>query len=153
MTTYYVHKGVGSDSNTGLSWAAAWSSLGKAQAVAGTNATIYVRAGATPYYEQLRINKAGQSYVADTGHLPIIDGKYHDGINDKNLSNKPAGTYVIQKMSKNDYPSLVSLSADDTLLDGFKVCNSAGRGILATKSRCIIRNCHSTCCHKRWPGR
>lgn len=141
MTNYYVHKGVGSDSNNGLSWANAWSSLGKAQAVAGTNATVYVRAGATPYYEQLRINKAGQSYIADTGHQPVIDGKYHDGLSDKNLSNKPAGTYVIQKMSKNDYPSLVSLSADDTMLDGFKVCNAAGRGILATKSRCIIRNC------------
>ncbi|HOU42381.1 MAG TPA: pectate lyase, partial [Promineifilum sp.] len=59
-TTYYVHKGVGSDSNNGLSWANCWSSLTKAQAVAGANDTIYVRAGATPYYERLGLSKNGQ---------------------------------------------------------------------------------------------
>ena len=68
MATYYVHKGVGSDSNNGLSWANCFATLKKARDVSGNNDTIYVRAGSTPYYETLELRKNGQKWLADDGH-------------------------------------------------------------------------------------
>lgn len=141
MTTYYVHKGVGSDSNSGLSWALAWATLAKAAAASGVNDTVYVRAGATPYYERLGLSKNGQRWLADAGHTPIVDGKYHDGLTNFNLSDKPPGTYVVQKTGKLSFPSLAAITADDCVIDGFKICNSGGRGLLITGSRNAVRNC------------
>jgi PKD repeat protein len=132
MTTYYVHKGVGSDSNNGLSWANAFSSLTKAKNTAGNNDTIYVRAGSTPYQEQLILNKNGQRWLADDGHQPIIDGKYHDQLTDFNLVNKPLGTYVVQKDSKGSQPSLTGIGGDDNEFAGFFIRNGAGNALSIT---------------------
>lgn len=135
MTTYYVHKGVGSDSNNGLSWANAFSSLKKARDTSGNNDTIYVRAGSTPYYETLELRKNGQRWLADAGHQPIVDGKYHDQLASFNLANVPEGTYVVQKTGKNQVPALCPVGGDDNELAGFKICNSAGHLIVVTGAR------------------
>lgn len=142
MATYYVHKGVGNNANTGTSWAQAFATIGKAVSTAGVNDTVYVRAGTTPYYERLPINKNGQKWIADnTNGQPILDAQYHDALANKNLSTTPPGTYIVQKTGPLNYPALVTMPANDCVIDGFKVCNVAGRGFTVTGSRNTIRNC------------
>jgi PKD repeat protein len=135
MTTYYVHKGVGSDSNNGLSWANCFNSLKKARDVSGNNDTIYVRAGSTPYYETLELRKNGQRWLADDGHQPVVDGKYHDNLSTFALRNIPEGTYVVMKSGKNQVPALCPVGGDDNELGGFKICNSAGHLIVVSGAR------------------
>lgn len=132
MATYYVHKGVGSDSNNGLSWANAFSSLGKANQVSGNSDTIYVRAGATAYEEQLTISRSGQRWLADDGHQPVINGRYHDGLANFNVGTAPANAYVVKKQSKTVIPGLVKIEGNDNEIDGFKICNSAGSLFVVT---------------------
>ena len=141
MATYYVHKGVGSDSNTGTSWATAFASLGKANSRVAAGDTVYVRQGATPYQEILNINANNTRWLADAGHQPVIDGKYHDGLSDFNISDKPAGTYVVMRTVDNMFPSIARINADGVLIEGFKICNVAGRAMTITGSRNIVRNC------------
>ena len=144
MATYYVHKGVGSDSNNGTSWATAFASLGKAYTVSGNNDTVYVRAGATPYYERLSLQRSGQTWRADSGHTPIIDGKYHPGLSDFLLWNKPAGTYVVQADGSGGAgvePPIVTVGGSYNELDGFVVRNVAGNGILCGGQFNQVRNC------------
>ena len=76
-TTYYVHKGTGTDGpsvsgDTSNPWASISYSLGRMAA----GDTLKVRAGVTPYYESVTVSLAGITIEADTGHSPIIDGKY-----------------------------------------------------------------------------
>ena len=95
MAIYHVSQATGNDSNAGTSWAAAWKKITKAQQVARAGDTIWVRDGI--YEQKLDINYNGQRWLADPGHTPILDGKYHDGLSDFSLIDKPAGTYVVQK--------------------------------------------------------
>ncbi len=140
-TTYYVHKGVGSDSNTGASWAQAFASLGKANSRVNAGDTVYVRQGATPYQEILNITANNTRWLADAGHQPVIDGKYHDGLSDFNISNKPPGTYVVMRTVDNMFPAITRIGANDCVVEGFKICNVAGRAMTITGSRNVVRNC------------
>lgn len=141
MTTYYVDKDNGSDSYTGLSWGQAFKTLTEAQDKAGTGDTVYVRAGATPYYEQLIIASENQRWLADTGHQPIIDGKYHDQLANRNVFESPTNAYVVTRRRYDQYPSIVKLAAVGAVLDGFYIRNVAGGGIQMGKANCIVRNC------------
>lgn len=149
MTVYYVDNATGADTNAGTSWAAPFASLTRANAVAGDGDTIIVRNGSGPYYEKLPIARSGQTWQADDGHQPIIDGRYHPGLYDKtaadggriNITNNPAGTFVVAAAGENITPALVTMTGVENSFRGFVVRNSAGRGVTIVGGRNVVGQC------------
>ncbi len=136
MATYYVDGNANNDSGDGSS-NRPWKTLSKA--ADQTNPNDEVRVRSATYREVLTIRVANTTWKADTGHTPIIDGGYHDGLfrNDETLPHPEPGSGYLPDNNTN----LVTLRAANVVFDGFTVQNSAAKGIGVSESNCVVRNC------------
>lgn len=136
MATYYVDGQTGNDSGDGSS-NRPWKTLNKASDRVSPNDEVRVRSAT--YREVLSIRVANTTWKADTGHTPIIDGGYHDGLFRDNgtLPHPEPGSGYLPDNNSN----LVILRAENVVFDGFKVQNSAAKGIGVSHSNCVVRNC------------
>ncbi|MCE5242543.1 MAG: right-handed parallel beta-helix repeat-containing protein [Syntrophobacteraceae bacterium] len=129
--TYYVGTN-GKDTNNG-SLAAPWATLNRANAVAVSGDTVYVRGGI--YNQKAYLDKAGVTWRAYTGEVPIIDGGW-PGTLAGDSQGLPTGT--------DRYAALIFIVGSNITFDGFEVRNSRGRGIEvygAPITNVTIRNC------------
>ena len=129
--TYYVGTN-GKDTNNG-SMSTPWATLNRANAVAVSGDTIYVRGGV--YTQKAYLDKAGVTYQAYTGEQPIIDGGW-PGTVAGDSQGLPTGT--------DRYAALIFIVGSNITFDGFEVRNSRGRGIEVYGTpitNVTIRNC------------
>jgi hypothetical protein len=137
MATYFVDGRNGNDSGDG-STNRPWKSIGKATSSVRSGDEVRIRTGV--YHETLRLNTSNTRWVADTGHTPVIDGRYHDGLFDSkgNLPNpKPGMGFHPDNWEGN----MVALSAERVVMDGITLRNCAGTAVGISASNCIVRNC------------
>lgn len=145
MATYYVNNSSGSNGNNGTTSGTPWKTL--AYAVAHVSSGDTVNLQTSVWNEKLSITVANTTWKAQTGHSPVIDGKYHDGLfgsypHEGKLPSPPsvAGNVVVR------YEALIDIGAPNVVVDGLIVRNSGGEGIgitgsAAETSGCKIRNC------------
>lgn len=145
MATYYV-AGTGNDATGTGSTGNPWRSLGKAHTSANAGDTIIVRNGT--YEEQLTISKANMTWRADTGHTPVVNGRYHIGLmSGGNTITKQSAMPRIDSSASflpggsNGKAGLVFITGNGVTLDGFVVQNSTGGGISIGASNVTVRNC------------
>lgn len=145
MATYYV-AGTGNDTTGTGATGNPWRSLNKAHTSSANGDTIIVRNGT--YEEQLQISKAGQTWRADTGHTPVVNGRYHIGLMSggntiTKTSTMPridsSGTYL--PGGTNGKAALIFINANNVTVDGFVVQNSTGSGISISGSNATVKNC------------
>ncbi|WP_374688273.1 right-handed parallel beta-helix repeat-containing protein, partial [Promineifilum sp.] len=137
MTTYYVDGNAGNDSADGSS-NAPWKTIGRATEQAKSGDEVRIRTAT--YREIVRLRTDNTTWKADTGHTPVIDGGYHEGLfrADGTLPHPDLQTAFLPDQVLG---SMVSLSATGVVLDGLTVQNVAGTAISVSESRCIVRNC------------
>jgi len=136
MATYYVDGNAGSDSAEGSS-NRPWKTLNKAGNSIQPGDEVRVRTAT--YHEELSIRVSDTTWKADTGHKPVIDGRYHDGLfSGGKLPHPQPGAGF---MPQTGLAAMVVLRADGIVFDGFTVQNVAGTAIGGGKSRCVVRNC------------
>lgn len=135
MATYYVDGNSGNDSNDGSS-NQPWKKLAKAVAQAQPGDEVRIRTAV--YNEELRINTANTTWKADTGHKPVLDGRYHEGlfVNGK-LPYPEAGSGYLPENRGN----MIRCRVEGITLDGLTIQNCAGTGIGCSASNVTIRNC------------
>ena len=146
MAIYYVSPS-GSDSSgtgaTGTPWKTIQGAINKG--AVGSGDTIRVRTGT--YEEAVTINKS-ITLEADTGHSPVIDGRYDpvevkgyidSGQHKKyHVSESPVGsTWVVF----GQFVSLVSITANNVTLDGFTIKNACGRHLGISSNDVLVNNC------------
>jgi PKD repeat protein len=144
MATYYVADSGGSDAGPGSS-GSPWKTLGKAKTASAPGDTIIVRNGT--YYEALQIQKANQTWRADTGHTPVVDGRYHIGL--MSGGNTITHSSIMPRIdaSPSYLPGvggkagLIDLDVAGVTVDGFVVQNSTRSGISLGASNCTVQNC------------
>ncbi len=137
MATYYVDSNAGNDNNNGSS-ERPWKTLSKAGRSVQPGDEVRIRTGT--YHETLSIRVRNTTWRPDTGHKPVVDGRYHDGLfdNNGNLPNPGPGTnYLPSNVESN----MVLLAEEGVVFDGITVQNCAGSAIGVTKSHCVVRNC------------
>lgn len=137
MATYYV-AGTGNDATGTGSTGNPWRSLGKAHTSANAGDTIIVRNGT--YEEQLTISKANMTWRADTGHTPVVNGRYHIGLmSGGNTITKQSAMPRIDSSASflpggsNGKAGLVFITGNGVTLDGFVVQNSTGGGFRSAR--------------------
>jgi PKD repeat protein len=137
MATYFVDGQNGNDSGDG-STNRPWKSIGKAASSVRSGDEVRIRTGV--YHETLRLNTSNTKWVADTGHKPAIDGRYHEGLFDSkgNLPNPKPGMGF---HPENPGGNMVLLSAERVVLDGLTFRNCAGTAVSISASNCVVRNC------------
>lgn len=136
MATYYVDGNSGNDSNNGSS-DSPWKRLEKA--VSKVQPGDEVRVRTATYNEVIALTVRNTTWRADTGHKPVLDGRYHDGLF------RPDGTLPTPQPGSGYLPdglgNMVSLREEGIVLDGFTIQNCSGTGIGVTSSNTTIRNC------------
>jgi len=146
MATYYVNNSSGSNGNNGTTSGTPWKTL--AYAVAHVSPGDTVNLQTSTWKERLDITVANTTWQAQTGHTPVIDGNYHDGLFGQHgaaAGKLPPPPNVPGNVVAR-YEALVELSAANVVVDGLTVRNSGGEGIgingsAAQSSGCKIRNC------------
>jgi hypothetical protein len=135
MATYYVDANSGNDSNNGSS-NQPWKKLSKALSTVQPGDEVRIRTGV--YHEELPINVANTTWKADTGHKPVLDGRYHEGLfeNGKLPFPEPGNGYLPEGQG-----NMVRCREDGITLDGLTIQNCAGTGIGCSASNVTIRNC------------
>ena len=143
MTTYYVNNSTGSNGNAGTSSGAPWKTLAYAAANVGSGDVVNLQT--STWREKLDIATANTTWQAQTGHTPVIDGNYHDGLFGMygaapgKLPPPPnvPGNVVAR------YASMVEVRASNVTVNGLTIQNSGGEGIGVTGlvHGVKIRNC------------
>lgn len=138
MTTYYVDGNSGNDNSGDGSSNRPWKSLDKATRSVGPGDEVRIRTGT--YHERVRINTANTTWKADTGHQPVIDGRYHEGLFRDNgtLPHPEPGSGFLPEGAN---AAMVNLRADGIVFDGLTVQNLSGTGVAVSNSNCVVRNC------------
>ena len=136
MTTYYVDGRAGNDASGDGSSNRPWKTLGKAAEQVSPNDEVRIRTAT--YREVVILRVPNTTWKADTGHTPVIDGGYHDGLfrGDVLPHPEPGSGYL----PDND-TNLLSLRAPGVVVDGLTIQNSAAKGVGVTESNCVVRNC------------
>ena len=136
MATYYVDGNSGNDSNNGGS-DKPWKRLAKALEQVQPGDEVRVRTAT--YNEELTLNIRNTTWKADTGHKPVIDGRYHEGLF------RPDGTLPTPEPGSGYLPdrlgNMVTLREEGIVLDGFTIQNCSGTGIGVSGTNATIRNC------------
>lgn len=146
MTVYYVVAKGGDDTGSG-SEAQPWGSLGRANRTATRGDTVVVAPGT--YHEVLRIATPGVIWQSVTPGSAVIDGYYSRQYlkgNGPQMSVSPLNgggsrDFLPRIASLNAYNSLVEISGDGVVFDGFAVVNSAQIGVTITGGNVVVRNC------------
>lgn len=136
MATYYVDGNSGNDSADGSS-ARPWKTIGKASD--RVNAGDEVRIRTAVYNETVRFRTPNTTWRADTGHTPVIDGRYHEGL--FNNGTLPHPDETTNFLPPGNVGAMVSLSEPGITIDGLTVQNVAGSAISVSESNCTVRNC------------
>jgi hypothetical protein len=137
MATYYVDGNAGNDGADGSS-NRPWKTLDKAVGQLSPGDEVRVRTAT--YHEALRIKTDNTTWRADTGHKPVIDGHYHDGLfNNQGKLPHPDGTGNF--LPQASAGSIVVMNANGATLDGFTIQNVAGSAVSVSASNCTVRNC------------
>lgn len=155
MAIYYVDGNAGNNSTGDGSSGKPWKTLDKARATVKSGDEVRIRTAT--YKEALILTVPNVTWKADTGHKPILDGGYHDGLFDSkgNLPHPPNGNFL---PSGDGNSNLIAVMAEGIVIDGLTIRNSAGSGVgFATgASNGVVRNCvidfHYTSCIKIHPG-
>lgn len=136
MATYYVDGNSGNDSNSGSS-DSPWKRLEKALSKVQPGDEVRVRTAT--YNEELALTVRNTTWKADTGHKPVLDGRYHEGLfrPDRTLPTPVPGSGYLPDGLGN----MVTLREEGIVVDGFTIQNCSGTGIGITSSNTIIRNC------------
>ncbi len=136
MATYYVDGDAGNDSDDGSS-NKPWKKLAKALSQVKPSDEVRIRTAV--YNEELPIGVRNTTWKADTGHKPVLDGRY-----DEKLF-RPDGTLPNPSENSNFLPSgqgnMVRLREEGITIDGLTIRNCAGTGIGVSASNTTIRNC------------
>ncbi len=137
MATYYVDGNAGNDAADGSS-GRPWKTLEKAVSQVSRGDEVRVRTAV--YHETLRLKTENTTWRADTGHKPVLDGRYHEGLfNAQGTLPHPDGTGNFLPTSSTGV--MVALSGVGVTLDGFTIQNAAGGGVSVSASKCTVRNC------------
>lgn len=143
MATYYV-AGSGSDVGGNGSSGNPWRSLGKAYAQSVAGDTILVRNGT--YNETLTLGKANQTWRADTGHTPVMDGRWHIGL--MSGSGPITKSNTMPRIDSGNYlpgvgytTPMIKLAAAGTTFQGFVVQNVGGSGCVLDANNTTVRGC------------
>ncbi len=136
MATYYVDGNSGNDSSNG-STGSPWKTLRKARTQVKPGDEVRIRSAT--YHEMLTIETPNTAWRADTGHKPVLDGRFHEGlmVNGKmplaGPNHLPTGGI---------YANMVTIRSNGVVLDGLTVQNCAGSGIgVGDADDIVIRNC------------
>lgn len=134
MANIYVNPSTGNDTTGNGSSGNPYKTINKAHTVASNNDTILLRSGT--YHERIKITKTGITLKNDTGHTPILDGNYHDGLFTPGSGYQ---TWMGKKLPKWDGPgflpgqgestAMVEPAADNVTVQGLTIRNIAGEGI------------------------
>ncbi|MCZ2113885.1 MAG: DUF1565 domain-containing protein, partial [Anaerolineae bacterium] len=136
MATYYVDGKSGNDSANGSS-GAPWKTLGKA--AKGVKPGDEVRIRTATYYEELTIGTANTSWRADTGHTPVLDGRWHEGLMSNGKMPAPGPNHL---PIGGQYSSMIQIKGNGVLIDGLTIQNSAAGGIgMGSVNDVVVRNC------------
>lgn len=135
MATYYVDGQSGNDSNNG-STNQPWKKLSKALSQVKPGDEVRIRTAV--YHEELSVNVPNTTWKADTGHKPVLDGGYHEGLfeNGKLPYPEPGRGYLPEGQG-----NMVRCRVEGITLDGLTVQNCAGTGIGCRGTNATIRNC------------
>lgn len=140
LTTYYVDGQSGADSGDG-SANRPWKTLSKATSTIKPGDQVRIRTAT--YREEVTIRTPRTTWIADTGHKPVIDGNYHPGLLTNGSMPNPSqpGNNYLPKDNENG--NLVTILAEGVVLDGLTVQNTAGSGLAigSVGTNSIIRNC------------
>lgn len=137
MATYYVDGNTGNDSNNGSS-GQPWKQLAKA--INAVHPGDEVRIRTAVYHEELPINVENTTWKADTGHKPVLDGRYHDGLFENGRLPTPEPGHGYLPLPEGE-GTMVRLRADGVTVDGLTIQNCAGSALGASASDTTIRNC------------
>lgn len=136
MATYYVDGNSGNDGGDGSS-NRPWKTLTKAGNQVQPGDEVRVRTAT--YYEELTLKVRNTIWKADTGHKPVLDGRYHEGLfrPDGTLPTPgPGSGYLPDKIG-----NMVNIREEGVVFDGFTVQNCSGTGIGVSGTNTTIRNC------------
>lgn len=136
MATYFVDGNAGSDSGDGSS-GQPWKRLAKALAQVAPGDEVRIRSAV--YNEELPITVRNTTWRADTGHTPVLDGKYHEGLFSQE------GTLPTPVQGDSYLPtnqgSMIRLREEGITVDGLTIRNCAGTAVGVSSSNCTVRNC------------
>lgn len=137
MATYFVDGNAGNDSGDG-SATRPWKTIGKAEGQVQPGDEVRLRTAT--YREVMLLRTRNTTWKADTGHTPVIDGRYHDGLF------RPDGTLPHPDSTGGFLPpssngALVAVREEGIIIDGLTVRNSAGVGFSVSPGNTTIRNC------------
>jgi PKD repeat protein len=137
MATRYVNNATGSNANAGTSSGSPWKTLAYAYTNTAAGDTIYLQS--STWNEALDLKKANQTWAAQSGHTPILDGRYHDGLFRAN-GTLPAPNDVPNAVVRGWTPML-NIDATGINVIGLTIQNSGGRGMYVASGNDIkIRN-------------
>ncbi len=137
MATYYVDGNAGNDAGDGSS-TRPWKTLDKAGNQINPGDEVRIRTAT--YREALTFKVRNTTWKADTGHTPVLDGRYHEGLF------RPDGTLPSPDPSAGYLPAsptgnMVVVREEGIVVDGLTVQNCAGAAFGVTSSNTTIRNC------------
>ena len=136
MATYFVDGNSGSDSADGSS-ARPWKTLGKASDRVSAGDEVRIRTAV--YQETVRLRTPNTTWRADTGHTPVIDGRYHEGLFKSGKLPHPDATTNF--LPGGNTGSMIMLGQPGITVDGLTVQNLAGSAFSISESNCTVRNC------------
>lgn len=136
MATYYVDGNSGNDSGDGSS-NQPWKRLAKALSQVKPGDEVRIRTAV--YKEELPIAVRNTTWKADTGHTPVLDGNYHEGLfrQDGTLPKPEQGAGYLPANQGN----MIRLREEGITVDGLTLQNIGGTGIGVSASNTTIRNC------------
>jgi len=139
MATFFVDGNAGNDSGDGSN-TRPWKTIGKAEAQVQPGDEVRIRAGREPYREIVTLRKRNTTWKADTGHSPVIEGRYNDTLfqPDGSLPHPDSSSGFLPPSSNG---SLVVVREEGIVIDGLTIKNSAGAGISVAAGNVTIRNC------------
>lgn len=139
MTTYYVDGRSGNDSNNGSS-GSPWKTLNKASR--SVKAGDEVRVRTATYHEQLTITVTNTTWSADTGHKPVLDGRYGPHLMYQAGGFDRMPVPGPEHLPGGQYGNMLQVRANGVTVDGLTVQNVNGAGIgMGAVSDVVIRNC------------
>lgn len=137
MATFYVDGNAGNNSHEGSS-NRPWRTLSHAEDRINPGDEVRIRTAV--YEETLRIRKANTTWRPDTGHNPVIDGRYHDGLfNGQGKLPHPDSTTNF--LPGGNVGTMVLLAAEGVTFEGIRLQNLAGTAVSVSSSHCTVRNC------------
>ncbi|MCC6752290.1 MAG: right-handed parallel beta-helix repeat-containing protein [Deltaproteobacteria bacterium] len=116
--------------------------LRRAHTAAAPGDTVRIRSAT--YHEELGITKAHTTWIADSGHHPVIDGGYHEGLSGLGALEQgrlPAPDSSSVYLPGSAHGAMVRLQAEGVRVEGLIVQNIAGVGIASSGSNTVVRNC------------